>query len=192
MKLFCYVYQNIYRHYQGQIFSINRFYQNILHYLTLYILHVLIFIILWYRTTFKEWTNLVKIFILTAVTFFLMPAVSFSSFLISTDIILVLFWTLSLLQLLIIKESPNIFNFILLGIFVGIAFLAKYAAVYFIFCLMLLFLEKEMRYIFLKYKLYFFYFVLTVGLIIFPNLIWNIKNSWWNRYACSQHTRKWK
>ena len=115
---------------------------------------------------------------LTAVTFYLMPAVSFSSFLISTDIILVLFWSLSLLQLLIIKESPDKFNFILLGIFVGMAFLAKYAAVYFIFCLILLFLEKEMKDIFLKHKLSFVYCILTFCLVVAPNILWNFNNNW--------------
>ena len=51
--------------------------------------------------------------LLTATSFFLMPAVSVSSFLVSTDILLVLFWSLALLQTLIIKEKPTILNFIL-------------------------------------------------------------------------------
>ena len=113
---------------------------------------------------------------LTALTFFLMPAVSFSSFFVSTDIFLVFFWSLSLLQLLIIKDKPNNFNFILLGIFVGLAFLAKYAAVYFIFCVILIFFEKEMRDVFLKHRLSLLYCVLSFALIIAPNIIWNFNN----------------
>ena len=94
--------------------------------------------------------------LLTATAFFLMPAVSFSSFLVSTDIILILFWSLGLLQILIIKENPNILNYILLGVFIGLAFLAKYAAIYFIFSIVFLFFEKKMRNVFLKTS-YFFY-----------------------------------
>ncbi|SVD96759.1 uncharacterized protein METZ01_LOCUS449613, partial [marine metagenome] len=80
--------------------------------------------------------------LLTAASFFLMPAVSVSSFLVSTDVILVLFWSLALLQTLIVKEKPSFLNFILLGVFVGLAFLAKYAAIYFIVSLIFLFFEK--------------------------------------------------
>ena len=126
----------------------------------------------------KKLINDSELAFLTATTFFLMPAVSFSSFLVSTDIVLVFFWSLSLLQLLNIKENPNKLNFILLGIFVGLAFLAKYAAIYFVFCVMLMFLEKEMRDIFLRHKLSFLYFVLTVGLVVSPNIIWNVNNNW--------------
>ena len=77
--------------------------------------------------------------LLTATSFFLMPAVSVSSFLVSTDVVLVLFWSLALLQTLIIKEKPSILNFILLGVFVGLAFLTKYAAIYFIISMIFLF-----------------------------------------------------
>ena len=49
----------------------------------------------------------VELAFLTAITFFVMPAVSVSSFLLSTDILLVFFWSLALLQLLIIKEKPT-------------------------------------------------------------------------------------
>ena len=115
---------------------------------------------------------------LTAITFFLMPAVTFSSFLVSTDIVLIFFWSLSMLQILIIKERPDKFNFILLGMFVGLAFLAKYAAVYFILCAILISFEKEMKNIYLKQRLSLFYCVLTFGLVIAPNIIWNFNNEW--------------
>ena len=116
--------------------------------------------------------------LLTAMSFFLMPAVSVSSFLVSTDIVLVLFWSLALLQTLIIKEKPSILNFILLGVLVGLAFLAKYAAIYFIVSMMFLLLEKKMRNIFFKNKLFILCFVLTFVVIIAPNIIWNINNGW--------------
>ena len=67
--------------------------------------------------------------------FLFIPAVSFSSFIISTDLFLLLFWTLSLNQLIKIKNEQSYKNFILLGIFLGLAFLSKYAAIYFVICL---------------------------------------------------------
>ena len=66
-----------------------------------------------------------------ALTFFLLPSVSLSSFLLSTDILLVLLWTGALIQVLKIKENPSYFNFSILGLLIGLAFLAKYAAIYF-------------------------------------------------------------
>ena len=70
--------------------------------------------------------------ILTAISFYLMPAVSFSSFLLSTDILLVFFWSLTLLFLLKIRKNPTLINFFILGVFLGLSFLAKYAAIYFL------------------------------------------------------------
>jgi len=49
--------------------------------------------------------------------FLFIPAVSFSSFIISTDLFLLLFWTLSLNQLIKINSEQVLKNFILLGIF---------------------------------------------------------------------------
>lgn len=115
---------------------------------------------------------------LTSLTFFLMPAVSFSSFFISTDVFLIFFWSLALLQILIIKDFPTRLNFILLGIFIGLAFLAKYAAVYFFICIFLLFFEKNMKNILLKNKLSFCIFIITFAIIITPNIIWNFNNDW--------------
>ncbi len=116
--------------------------------------------------------------ILTAVSFFLMPAVSVSSFLVSTDVALILFWSLALLQTLNIKEKPSILNFMLLGVFVGLAFLAKYAAIYFIVSMMFLLFEKTMRNVFLKNKLLPLCFIISFLVIIAPNIIWNINNNW--------------
>ena len=66
----------------------------------------------------------------------------------------------------------------MLGIFVGMSFLAKYAAIYFILCLVLLTIEKEMRLIFLNNKIKVFWFFLIVATILAPNLLWNAKNGW--------------
>ncbi len=111
--------------------------------------------------------------------FLFIPAVSFSSFIISTDLFLLLFWTLSLNELIKIKSEQPLKNFILLGIFLGLAFLSKYAAIYFVICLFVLILfDKRFREIFLDNLLGFCLTFLCVFIIIVPNIIWNFNNDW--------------
>ena len=115
----------------------------------------------------------------TAIVFFLMPAVTFSSFILSTDILLIFFWILGMIQILKIKESPNLLNFILLGFAMGMAFLTKYAALYFVFSLiLLLFFEKKLGNIFLKHKGGSLLFVFTTLIILAPNIVWNYNHGW--------------
>ncbi len=111
--------------------------------------------------------------------FLFIPAVSFSSFIISTDLFLLLFWTLSLNELIKINNEQALKNFILLGIFLGLAFLSKYAAIYFVICLIVLILfDKKFRKIFLDNLLGFCLTFLCVFVIIVPNIIWNFNNDW--------------
>ncbi len=117
--------------------------------------------------------------ILTAASFYLMPAVSFSSFLLSTDVFLILFWSLSLLFFLKSISNPIKINFFILGIFVGISFLTKYAAVYFLIStLVLIFVDKKTRTIFI-YKLpNLLIFVGSLLLVLLPNIVWNNSFGW--------------
>ena len=111
--------------------------------------------------------------------FLLIPAVTFSSFIISTDLFLLLFWTLSLNELVKIQTNPKFKNFILLGVFLGMGFLSKYAAIYFIICfLVYVIVDKSFRTFFFKNYIGFFVSICCVLLIIFPNVIWNFNNSW--------------
>jgi len=111
--------------------------------------------------------------------FLFIPAVSFSSFIVSTDLFLLLFWTLSLNELIQINNKQSLKNFILLGIFLGLAFLSKYAAVYFVICLfILILLDKRFRKIFLDNLLGFSLAFLCVFIVIVPNIIWNFNNDW--------------
>ena len=111
--------------------------------------------------------------------FLFIPAVSFSSFIISTDLFLLLFWTLSLNELIKISREQRLKNFILLGIFVGLGFLSKYAAVYFIICLfILILLDKSFKKVFLDNLFGFNLAFLSVFIIIMPNIIWNFNNDW--------------
>ncbi len=111
--------------------------------------------------------------------FLFIPAVSFSSFIISTDLFLLLFWTLSLNQLIKINIEQSLKNFILLGIFLGLGFLSKYAVIYFVICLFLLILlDQRFRKVFLDNLSGFGLTFLSVSIIIIPNIIWNFNNDW--------------
>ena len=117
--------------------------------------------------------------IVTALSFYLIPAVSISSFLLSTDIILIFFWSVCLLFLLKIREKPSIKNFIFLGISLGLAFLSKYAAIYYILSfIILIFLDKRLKVVILQnLKGVFFQFLISF-IILVPNIYWNVKNGW--------------
>ena len=117
--------------------------------------------------------------IICSVCFLSIPAASVSSFLISTDLLLLLFWTLSMMILLRIRSVGSLKNFLLLGVFLGLAFLAKYAAIYFLLSLLILvFIDNETLIMFKKNKIPFFAFVLTLLLVVFPNVYWNFINGW--------------
>ncbi len=114
-----------------------------------------------------------------SIIFLFIPAVSFSSFFISTDLFLLLFWTLSLNELIKIKKEENFRNFILLGIFLGLGFLSKYAAIYFIICMfILILLDIKFRQVVRRNYLRFISSLMCMSVIIIPNIIWNINNEW--------------
>ena len=76
--------------------------------------------------------------IICSFSFLLIPAATVSSFLISTDLLLLLFWVIAMAKLLEIRKDGSVINFVLLGVFLGLAFLAKYAAVYFLLSFLIL------------------------------------------------------
>ena len=117
--------------------------------------------------------------LICAFSFLIIPAASISSFIISTDLLLLLFWTLGMTQLLKLRERPSLKKFFLLGVFLGLAFLSKYAAVYFLLSFVLLMFFDKKLFLALKNNLIgclFFLAILT--LILLPNIYWNINNEW--------------
>ena len=117
--------------------------------------------------------------VLCSFSFILIPAASVSSFLISTDLLLLLFWVLAMTKLLEIRNVASVLNFFLLGIFLGLAFLAKYAAVYFLLSFLILIFTDKKILISLKGSVFgWFVFVLVLILILLPNIYWNINNGW--------------
>ncbi|MBI04324.1 MAG: hypothetical protein CMI96_00735 [Pelagibacteraceae bacterium] len=114
-----------------------------------------------------------------SIIFFIVPAVSFSSFVISTDVMLLFFWVLMMIMLLNIRSNPKNINFVILGLWFGLALLSKYAAIYFLICLaVLFFLDKKTRDSFYNNFFGVFLFILILAIIILPNLLWNYQNDW--------------
>lgn len=141
----------------------------IFYFLTAYVVYLVSF------ELFKKKENA----FITAISFYLIPAVSISSFILSTDVVLILFWSLSLLFLLKIRKNPKILNFVYLGIFLGLSFLTKYAAIYFILSLVILMVfDKKIKDIFFKNLHKSSVFILSCVLVLLPNIIWNFQNGW--------------
>jgi len=117
--------------------------------------------------------------ILCAISFLIIPAASLSSFLISTDLLLLLFWTISMILLLNTINSNSVLNFILLGFFLGLTFLAKYAAVYFVLSLvLLLIIDRKTLNSFKNNPAGILFFLLSFFLVLSPNIWWNLNNGW--------------
>jgi len=120
-----------------------------------------------------------NISLICALSFLIMPAVSVSSFFVSTDVLLLLFWVLSMSVLIDIRKKPSVVSFLMLGIMLGLAFLAKYAAIYFFISFgVLLFFDSELRRVLYLNKSKFIIFLITVLIVVLPNLVWNLNNGW--------------
>ena len=116
---------------------------------------------------------------LCALSFLIIPAASLSSFLISTDLLLLLFWGISMVLLLKVVKTNLTINFFLLGLFLGLGFLAKYAAIYFLLSLLLLlFLDKTSFKSYRNNPLGVLVFLLSFIIVLLPNIFWNFNNGW--------------
>ena len=117
--------------------------------------------------------------IICSICFLSIPAVSVSSFLISTDLLLLLFWALAMIVLLKIRTNGSLINFILLGGLLGLAFLAKYAAIYFLLSvIILIFVDKKTSLNMKNYLGRWFFCALVLFVVMLPNIYWNINNGW--------------
>ncbi len=102
------------------------------------------------------------------------PAASLGSFVISTDTPLLLFWSLSLFFLFKLLKDNSFTSALLAGFSLGLAFLSKYAALYFLILLIFWWLIFD-RGKFLILKNIFIIFIST-AIISSPNLYWNYAN----------------
>ncbi len=135
------------------------------------LIHLLISFVLWATAKFAFGSNSGKV---AALIWIFTPAASLGGFIISTDTPLLLFWSISLLFLLISLRQNSSFSSLFVGIFLGFAFLSKYAALYFlIFFIIWWLIYDRSTFISIKNILIIFF---TSFLIASTNLYWNYLN----------------
>ncbi len=141
--------------------------------------HLLISLVLWGTAKYAFGTNSGKI---AALIWIFTPAASLGGFIISTDTPLLLFWSFSLLFLLISLRQNSSFTSLFVGVFLGFAFLSKYAALYFLIFFIVWWLIYD-RNTFLSIK-NILIILFTSFLIASTNLYWNYLND----FATVNHT----
>ncbi len=143
------------------------------------ITQLFISLVLWGTAKYAFGANSGKI---AALIWIFTPAASLGGFIISTDTPLLLFWSLSLLFLLISLRQKSNFTSLFTGIFLGFAFLSKYAALYFLIFFIIWWLIYG-RSTFLSIK-NILIILFTSFLIASTNLYWNYLND----FATVNHT----
>lgn len=102
-----------------------------------------------------------------------LPIVAVGSFMISTDTVLAPFYVLALIFYDQAQRSGSLRSAALAGAALGMAFMAKYAALYFIICLPLIYLFcSDQRLRWAQYGAFFALFLVVIS----PNVIWNLAN----------------
>lgn len=113
----------------------------------------------------------------------LLPAVSLSSGIISTDVPLLAAWALALFAFAGVLSAPTLGNTALLAAAIGVGLNAKYAMAYFIVCAAVYFVLAPER----RQRLAHPALWLALGgglLLILPNIVWNFANG----FATVNHT----
>ncbi|MGE0500981.1 MAG: ArnT family glycosyltransferase [Rhizobiaceae bacterium] len=115
----------------------------------------------------------------------LIPGVSLSATLMSTDVPLLLFWTLAMLGLVSHVERPSLAAGAAIGLAMGLGLNAKYAMIYFPLCFAAFAAFSARARAAARHP----GTALAVGiavLMILPNILWNV----WNDFATFEHTRQ--
>lgn len=126
-----------------------------------------------------------KVAFWTAVAFITLPAVSMSSLIISTDVVLLFFWSLTLyLFIKAIKTDRDIY-WILAGFSAGFGLLSKYTMIIFVISVFLyLAFSKQYKRHLKNIKLYMT--MLLAAFVYLPNLIWNYHH----HFVSFMHTKE--
>ena len=135
------------------------------------IIHFLISITIWIGTYSTFGSKSAKI---AALIWIFTPAASLGSFIISSDTPLLLFWTFALVISLILLKKNNVLLSVCLGLSIGLAFLSKYAALYFIIFFFLWWMIYDRGKNFKANNLILIFF--TCLIIASSNLYWNYIN----------------
>ncbi|WEK51347.1 MAG: glycosyltransferase family 39 protein [Candidatus Kaistia colombiensis] len=103
------------------------------------------------------------------------PGVAFSSAILSTDVLLLFFWALSLYAFVRLRAGGGTRWSLLLGLALGCGLLAKYAMAYFVGCaLIAAILDPQSRTVIRSGR---FWLAVAIGLLILsPNIYWNLNN----------------
>jgi len=111
----------------------------------------------------------------TAATYLLLPAVTLSASLISTDVPLLLLWSVALLAYVRLDENDDTASAVALGVALGLGMLAKYAMAYFLLCAAVHALfDRGRTPVVLRRK---FWLSMGVAALVFgPNVVWNLLN----------------
>lgn len=111
----------------------------------------------------------------SAIMFALLPGVSFSSRLITTDVPLLLCWAVALWCVWDLRERRSVMVAVLLGAAIGLGLLAKYAMIYFVLCLAIhLAVDGEARRR-IWWRGLGVATVVSVSILV-PNVLWNVNN----------------
>jgi 4-amino-4-deoxy-L-arabinose transferase-like glycosyltransferase len=111
----------------------------------------------------------------SAVTFATLPAVFLSSALVSTDPVLLFFWSLTLYTFICALRRDSWCLWLIVGVFAGLGMLSKYNMLVFLLSaiVFLLWAPTERKHL-ASYK--FWTAALLAFLIWLPNLVWNLQN----------------
>jgi len=118
-----------------------------------------------------------------ALTYILMPGVSLSSGIVSTDVSLLLCWAIALYAGLRLRDEAKWKWTILMGVAIGVGCLSKYAMFFFLPALAIaIFIDAPTRKALLSVKG--LTLAIISGLILLPNILWNAAND----FATVTHT----
>jgi 4-amino-4-deoxy-L-arabinose transferase-like glycosyltransferase len=121
--------------------------------------------------------------LVAALGFATIPGISLSSGIISTDVPLLLFWTVALLGFVALFDTRAWWPALLIGLGFGLGLNAKYAMAYFVLCTAIYLAVTPERRAVLRDGRLWAGFALGVLLIV-PNMVWNAQHS----FATFSHT----
>lgn len=118
-----------------------------------------------------------RIAVWTAVTYATLPAVSFSSGIVSTDVALLFFWAVALYALTGLLAERTVKWAALLGVAMGLGVMSKYAMIYFPICaIAYCAFRRDARWLLVSRHA--LVALLIAALIFLPNVIWNAQTGW--------------
>ncbi len=124
-----------------------------------------------------------KVAFWSGVAFITLPAVSMSSFIISTDVLLLLFWAIALYFFLQAIETDKWSHWLAAAVAAGLGLLTKYTMIIFIISVFFYLAISQYRQHLQNPKLYITAFI--AALIYIPNLVWN----YYNHFITFVHTQ---